>query len=221
LDFQTSAGRSEQMVSDPPRRAGRPRKAESAEIDARILDAAFAIFSAQGFDAASMEAVAARAGITRMTLYQRHADKLALFRAVITERGNSWQQVSERTVWMAGDTLEVRLKHFARTVIQWSHNPEVGAARNLSCGAQGVAGKVAAELEQAFRHKMAEMLALDIADYAAREGRDLHDPHEAARFLIGMIEAIARAGKGTGQTLGEQEAAAGRAVMVLLHGIGD
>lgn len=48
-----------------------------------ILDAATAVFAAEGFDRANMEAIAARAGITKPTLYARFGSKEGLFRAAV------------------------------------------------------------------------------------------------------------------------------------------
>jgi AcrR family transcriptional regulator len=49
----------------------------------RILDAATAVFGAQGFDRASMAAIAARAGVTKPTLYSRFGSKEELFQATV------------------------------------------------------------------------------------------------------------------------------------------
>lgn len=51
--------------------------------DSAILRAARAILFAQGPQAVTMEAVAARAGISKATLYTRHPDRDRLLRAVI------------------------------------------------------------------------------------------------------------------------------------------
>jgi AcrR family transcriptional regulator len=204
----------------PPRtRPGRPSKAASAEIDARILDAAFAAFVDQGFDALSMEAIAEKAGVTRATLYQRHDHKLALFRAVITGRNDTWQRISDSTDWMAGDTLEQRLCHFAQTVISWSLHPEIAAARSLSNSVRGHAGGVAHELEMTFRQKMAKMLGDDIADYAAREAMAVRDSQQAALFLTGMLEAVTRKGLARGDSVAVMQQHGCEAVAVLLRGI--
>jgi AcrR family transcriptional regulator len=57
------------------RAAGRPR---SEAADAAILDAALAEFAACGFDGMRIEAVAARAGVAKTTLYRRFPTKLGL-----------------------------------------------------------------------------------------------------------------------------------------------
>jgi AcrR family transcriptional regulator len=46
-----------------------------------ILDAAVAVFAHEGFDRANMDAIAARAGITKPTLYARFGSKDGLFTA--------------------------------------------------------------------------------------------------------------------------------------------
>jgi AcrR family transcriptional regulator len=48
-----------------------------------ILDAATAVFAAEGFDRANMDAIAARAGVTKPTLYARFGSKEGLFKAAV------------------------------------------------------------------------------------------------------------------------------------------
>lgn len=59
---------------------GRPR---SRDVDLAILDATIAVLCEGGFAAASIEAVAARAGVSRPTVYRRHADREALIEAAV------------------------------------------------------------------------------------------------------------------------------------------
>jgi AcrR family transcriptional regulator len=49
----------------------------------RILDAATAVFARQGYDRASMAAIATRAGVTKPTLYARFGSKEQLFEAAV------------------------------------------------------------------------------------------------------------------------------------------
>jgi AcrR family transcriptional regulator len=59
-------------VRGPTRRPGRPR---SAQAHAAILDAAVALFVEEGFEGMSVEAVAARAGAGKATIYRRWPSK--------------------------------------------------------------------------------------------------------------------------------------------------
>jgi len=59
---------------------GRPR---DEDADAAILDAALALLSEQGYGGLRMEAVAAKAGVAKATVYRRWPDKLSLAIAAI------------------------------------------------------------------------------------------------------------------------------------------
>jgi TetR/AcrR family transcriptional repressor of mexJK operon len=61
----------------------RSRKAE------QIFTAAKEIFLEMGYGAASMDAVAARAGVSKATIYVHFANKRALFEAIIRTRGEA------------------------------------------------------------------------------------------------------------------------------------
>jgi TetR/AcrR family transcriptional repressor of mexJK operon len=66
-----------------PRRRGRPRDPERLR---RILEAARSHFYAQGFERASVDAIAQDAGVSKMTVYSHFASKEVLFEAVIRDR---------------------------------------------------------------------------------------------------------------------------------------
>lgn len=74
----------------------------SAKRDA-ILDAACALFLEQGYAAASMDAVAARAGVSKATIYAHFTDKDDLFGAVIRMRCER-----NRTFAPVGPALDAR-----------------------------------------------------------------------------------------------------------------
>jgi TetR/AcrR family transcriptional repressor of mexJK operon len=65
------------------RRAGRPSRAEALLLRERILEAATDLFLAEGYGSTSIEAVSARAGISKRTFYDRFDDKAVLFAAVV------------------------------------------------------------------------------------------------------------------------------------------
>ena len=67
-----------------------PRPVFGAEFGSRtkrdaILEAAAAIFCQEGFAGASIDAVAAKAGVSRQTVYNQIGDKEKLFKAVVAE----------------------------------------------------------------------------------------------------------------------------------------
>jgi TetR/AcrR family transcriptional regulator of autoinduction and epiphytic fitness len=79
-------------ISEPPARTGtRNRRVAGADPDKRrqILDGALAIFTARGFDAASMSDIAAAANVSKGTLYVYFEDKEHLFVALIERERES------------------------------------------------------------------------------------------------------------------------------------
>jgi AcrR family transcriptional regulator len=85
----------------------------SRDVDARILDSALALMAELGYARMSIEAVAARAGVSRPTVYLRYDDREDLAVAALsTFRERSRPRLS-------GDTradLIAQLRHFRRGV---------------------------------------------------------------------------------------------------------
>ena len=73
---------SEKHVVPRPRR-GRPRDPERYR---RIVEAAHSHFNRHGLERASVDAIAAQAGVSKMTIYSHFASKEGLFEAVIRNR---------------------------------------------------------------------------------------------------------------------------------------
>jgi AcrR family transcriptional regulator len=66
----------------PPPRRGRPRDPERCR---RIVEAARNHFYAHGLERASVDAIAAEAGVSKMTIYSNFGSKEGLFEAVVQE----------------------------------------------------------------------------------------------------------------------------------------
>ncbi len=73
------------MVQPASRGPGRPPAAKAAETRKRILRAAREVFSERGYDAATFQAIAVRADLTRPAINHYFSDKRALYREVAKE----------------------------------------------------------------------------------------------------------------------------------------
>src|SRR5919198_3276990 len=73
--------KSHEAATKPQR--GRPRDPERSR---RILEAARAHFYAHGLERASVDAIAAEAGVSKMTIYSNFGSKEGLFEAVVQDR---------------------------------------------------------------------------------------------------------------------------------------
>jgi AcrR family transcriptional regulator len=71
------------------RRAGRPR---SAAVDAAILDAALHLLRSEGYARMSMDGVAARAGVSKATIYLRYDGKADLATAALAHLRESGER---------------------------------------------------------------------------------------------------------------------------------
>lgn len=80
-----------------PQAPGRQRRTEMKR--AAILDAAEELFVSEGFDVVSVDAIAARAEVSKRTVYDHFGDKRALFHGVLERSG----EVLLRTIRAAID----------------------------------------------------------------------------------------------------------------------
>ena len=101
-------------MSPSPQRA--PRKPATADrgARARLLEAAYELFSTRGIQAVGIDSIIERSGVARMTLYRHFASKDALILAFLQEREQRWtdrwlrHQVEQR----GGDAAERLLAIF-------------------------------------------------------------------------------------------------------------
>lgn len=66
-----------------PSRLGRPPRGSEGELTLRILAAAKPVFLKEGYEVASVDAIAGSAGISKKTIYARFSSKEDLFEAII------------------------------------------------------------------------------------------------------------------------------------------
>lgn len=106
-----------------PRR-GRPSLKEAGQVVDIILDEASRLFIQRGYEATSVEAIAAAAGISKRTYYTRFTGKADVFEAVILRyvRRNVRARPSRRK---RGEGLEAALLELAFHLLDWILQPEV------------------------------------------------------------------------------------------------
>jgi TetR/AcrR family transcriptional regulator, mexJK operon transcriptional repressor len=104
------------------REAGRRGRTKSDAKRTAILRGAKVVFLADGFEGASMDEVAARAGVSKMTVYRHFGSKEDLFAGVITELGN--MIVADDLERIFAERPEEALRRFARKMIDIVFDPE-------------------------------------------------------------------------------------------------
>lgn len=119
------------MVVSTQALRGRPTQAEALAIEHRLREAAVEAFVDNGFEATTMEAVAAAAGITRRTLYAKYADKQALFAAVIPQALAEMPFLGVEIEVPDGD-LASSLREMSRQIIERLVHPKAVRLRRLA-----------------------------------------------------------------------------------------
>lgn len=98
-----------------PARAGKPRWERRKERrPAELVAAALDLFVERGFAATRLDEVAARAGVSKGTLYLYFDSKEELFKAVVRERIVPLLDASRRTLQQPGGSSELLIRQFFR-----------------------------------------------------------------------------------------------------------
>ncbi len=208
-------------TAKPLRKTGRPSRADALLLRQRILEAATQLFLDHGYGPTSIEAVAARAGVSKRTFYDRFDDKPALFAAVVHGIIEKIRPDADVRL-LDGATLTAVLRHLARLMLQAALSPPAIALHRLVTGES----KRFPELAHAVENDGIKSEAISIiGGMLARElpGVPLNEAIRrfAAEQFIDMVIIVPQRramGFGTPMTNVELDAWAAQVVAFFLHG---
>lgn len=169
-----------------PRKPGRPL--DSAKDRAILRAARELLFSQGGPQAVTMEAVAAHAGVSKVTVYARYANRLRLLQAVVESEAFVITQPLEH-VPESREELERDLCAFAETVAAFLNSRR---HQRLMLALSAVPQK-GADLAHVYRNGPEKAHAF-MADYlAAAAARGLircQNPRESVELFFGMVMGL-------------------------------
>lgn len=162
---KSSHGQASDRMTGTTRR--RPRGEQGARRVDLILDAAEAVFGEAGFDGATTNAIAARAGVSIGSIYQYFPDKSALFAAVAdryraalralydealtaSASDETWPALLDRLI---DPLVHLEVRHAAFKAVLCGHS----AGRSIHDSL--VESEVAARIEQSLRSKLPKLSA--------------------------------------------------------------
>ncbi len=209
-------------------RRGLPLASTSARD--RILLASAEVFGEAGFSAATMEEIAARAGVSPMTVYRRFRTKEGLLRAVIA-RGSP-RRIAHGLKARGGIDLRADLERFAEAALRAGaasaglihmaltappaeqelfrklRDEPRGSVAALESWFRRLAGKGELRKDDPRRLAVAFAGLLVIFSYFAPrfQGVPLTDPAATARFIVRLLLDGAGAGRGGKGGAGRREA---------------
>ena len=117
-------------------RGGRPSSADALRLRHRILEVATQLFLAEGYGSTTIEAVAARAGISKRTFYHRFHDKAALLASVVHEIIVQIRPPAGVPL-IEGATLRDILRRLARMILRAALAPQAIALHRLVMAESG------------------------------------------------------------------------------------
>lgn len=178
---------------------GRPKDLEKR---AAILDAAKRLFPLSGFEGTSMDAIAAEAGVSKLTVYSHFTDKETLFFAAIRARCAEQMPETLFEVDVAGPARR-QLEAIAHAFFALIAAPDAVALHRLLTSGSGSSQKLAQMFWEAgpqrvqegfegFLHKeiAAGQLAIDDVPLAARQFFALLKGDLHARMLCGCTAPV-------------------------------
>jgi TetR/AcrR family transcriptional repressor of mexJK operon len=170
-----------------PRTLGRPID-ESKRGD--IVEAARACFFERGFSGTSIEEIARRAGVSKVTVYNRFTNKQTLFVECIAGECRGMEESLSLDLGAQGD-VRAQLIRFGEVMNAFLNRPELVRFENMLGGEMDRHPELGVLFLNAGPRRMKSGLARVIEAAAARGEIVVKDPHAAAEMLGSMIKGFA------------------------------
>ena len=168
-------------MSEAQRGRGRPRDLLKREA---ILDAAASLFYERGMPATTMEAVAERAGVSKMTVYSHFPDKPALLEASFERNINEIRLPDLADQADLADSIEA-LVGFGERLIGFLTRPEIVKGGQLMAASAADHPALAAAFFAAGPATMLTRVADFLRSLDARGLLKIDDPELVAEQLLG------------------------------------
>jgi AcrR family transcriptional regulator len=104
-----------------------PSSSRMPEKRRHILEGARAVFAEQGFERASVDGIAARAGVSKATVYNHFADKKALFVAAVVEETDAMRAGLAACLDRPGGDLRQALQSVGEKIAKLWLTPKIAA----------------------------------------------------------------------------------------------
>jgi AcrR family transcriptional regulator len=150
----------------------------------QILDAALECFLELGYEGASMNLVAEKAGVIKQTIYSHFQDKQSLFREVIASLTVDYVQNALQKPEITNKPLPVVLRKIAETILARHNDPQhIRFVRTMIGEAERFP-----ELAKLFTDATVRpVLALIVSRLKNEKGYKFDDPEAFARVFLGTI----------------------------------
>jgi TetR/AcrR family transcriptional repressor of mexJK operon len=174
---------------EPP--AGRDRALDPRVVRSRaaVVEAATALFLERGYVATSVDDIAARASVSKRTLYNNFADKEALFTEIVLGVTAAAEEFAgEMTATLADvDDVRTALHELARRHLASVTRPQVVRLRRLISAESGRFPELAREYHRRAPGRVVAALAGAFARLGSRGLLVVSDPARAAEHFAFLV----------------------------------
>jgi TetR/AcrR family acrAB operon transcriptional repressor len=196
-------------------------KEDAEKTRQALLDAALAVFSSKGYQAARLQDIAAIAGTTRGAIYHHFSNKAELYKALIKEAAQQGNVAIETAVSTGGSFTDIFQRIFITTLQLLATDERFRQVTALSLYKTGISPALADLEEQ--RLQEADSLVTGIAatmqqGIAAGELRDDVAPETMARAFLSFQNGVSWLWLAGGQNFSLADEATALSE-ILLHGV--
>jgi TetR/AcrR family transcriptional repressor of mexJK operon len=166
-----------------------PEEKRSDRKHRLIVEAAAEVFLQQGYDGTSMDEIAAKAGVSKQTVYKHFADKERLFTEIVLATTDQVDQVVRLVTTTLADTHDVQkdLGRLGREFVSALMDPQLLRLRRLViANADRMPDLGRTWYEQGFERVLAT-LATCFQRLAQQRLLRLEDPLMAAHHFVGLL----------------------------------
>lgn len=185
-----STGRPPLEIRQSPRRTGRPRAEDLEALEARLILEASQLFFRYGYGATTMSDVAAAACVSKNTLYARFSTKADLFRAIVAEQLELWDNGPDLVSLDQVKTLGEALLRFGDIVLRASGVGDVRQVYRL-LHSESERFPELAEIAAARFQRGLDFLAMLVRQTSAFERIPCRDPEKVAELFLTMVAGCA------------------------------
>jgi TetR/AcrR family transcriptional regulator, mexJK operon transcriptional repressor len=157
-----------------------------------ILDAATELFLSEGFAGASMESIAARARVSKPTVYQHFADKQRLFAQIVRDTIDRFTEpfYDEIVNVTDGGDVQEHLRDLARRLLTAVMQPQLLRLRRLIIGEAGRFPELGRTFEERGPDRAIAALTATFERLAEKGTLRLDDPALAAAHFNWLVLSI-------------------------------
>jgi AcrR family transcriptional regulator len=163
----------------------RPRRPSLSNDE--FLDKALDLFLEQGFERTSIEAITAKAGMAKRTVYLRYGDKASLFKAALKRAIEDWMVPVERLRAVETGDLEASLLAIGQILVDNILSPAGLRLLRLTNAVSGHMPEIGAFSVEQGSDRTIVYLADLFRRHLGEDGADYPDAEDAAEAFLHLV----------------------------------